>query len=86
MAVATPLHEAAKGWWLPVGVELEAPVHAHAALWASLSERCGVAPPAIVVPRLAQGEAPASVADVFLVRDPRLLGEVAPSIGDAGRR
>jgi len=68
---AIALYEAASGWWLPVGVELEAPPHVHAALWASLLERCAATPPAVVLPRLAPGESSTREADVFLVRDPQ---------------
>jgi hypothetical protein len=66
---AIALHEATEGWWLPVGVELEAPVHVHAALWASLTGRCDVTPPAVVLPRFALDGPSTHEADVFLVRD-----------------
>ena len=76
------LYEAAEGWWLPVGVELEAPVHVHAALWASLTERSAAAPPAVVAPRLASSEPSTHEADVFLIRDLQPIEALAL---DAGR-
>jgi hypothetical protein len=77
LAGAVPLHEAAKGWWLPIGVELEAPTHVHAALWSALEDRSGVRPPAVVVPRLKDGDASTPDADVFLIRDPAPFSDTA---------
>jgi hypothetical protein len=67
IAAATPLYEAAKGWWFPVGTALDVPEHLLTALLAAFADHRRIVLPAIVVPRFS-GEV-ASEADVYLVRD-----------------
>lgn len=63
---ATPLYRT-QGWWLPVGVALDAPDHVHAALFAELAAHHRIGLPAILIPRF-NGEDES--ADVYPVADP----------------
>lgn len=45
-----PLHEEAQGWWLPVGVECDAPPQARPALRQALGDAYAVAPPLALIP------------------------------------
>lgn len=65
---AIALHEAASGWWLPVGCALDAPEHALASLWRSLRDADGVEPPAVIVPRFLPEAVRSDAADVYLLR------------------
>jgi hypothetical protein len=65
---AEPLYEAEPGWWLPVGLALNAPDHLGPVLWRALGEHYGLAPPAIVAPRLEPGAEDADSADLYLIR------------------
>lgn len=56
VAGAIALYRVAPGWWLPVGVAVEAPAHAQGALFAALGDWFGVVAPAILVPRFADGD------------------------------
>jgi len=67
---STPIYASGEGWWLPVGVEVDAPEPARAALWRAMGDHWGVRPPAIVVPKLTEGVIRSREADLFLVREP----------------
>lgn len=83
LPAATPLHEAAPGWWLPVGVRLDGPDHAAPALWQGLAAAGGAQPPAIVIPRFQAGETASAEADLYLVPDPAPLAAPAGAGADA---
>ncbi len=65
LAGAIPLYEESPGWWLPVGVEMTAPTHVHAALRKAMARDNDFDAPVVVVPRLDGADAEA--ADVYPV-------------------
>ncbi|NEX92581.1 hypothetical protein [Caulobacter sp. 17J65-9] len=77
MGDATPLYEAAPGWWLPVGAVLDAPDHARADLWAGLGEREGLRAPTVCLPRFGSADITGE-ADVYLVEHAAPRGEDRP--------
>lgn len=62
-----PLYEEAAGWWLPVGVEIAAPTHAHPSLRQALAAVHDLRGPAIVVPRFADDALSTNEADVYAI-------------------
>lgn len=65
---AAPLHEAAAGWWLPAGVVLDAPTHAHDALWQAIAGQAAAAPPIVVAPRFPDEALRTAEADLYPIR------------------
>ncbi len=60
-----PLYADGTGWWLPVGVEIDAPAQAHDSLRTALGAYHGLRGSAIVVPRFV-GDAPSTdAADLY---------------------
>lgn len=70
LAGMVPLYEEAKGWWLPVGIELAVPVQARDAVRAALCEEHGVMPPALIVPRFDAGAETTRAIDLYLIGAP----------------
>jgi len=70
LAGVTPLYRAARDFWLPVGVAMAVPDHARDMLLRAMLDHYCVAPPAIAVPRFAEGQANSGEADLYLIRDP----------------
>lgn len=68
---AVPLHEAAPGCWLPVGIVVDAPDHVLPSLWKMLADSHDVRPPFVVLPDLNDPGA----GEVYLIRDPAPLDE-----------
>jgi hypothetical protein len=75
LADATPLHEEAKGWWLPVGIVFGVPDHAQAWLCDALCAEHGFAPPVIIAPYFEAEAETADQADIYLIRQPRPFGD-----------
>lgn len=63
---ATALYRAGGGWWFPAGVRLDAPDHVRDALLSALAAHHRIDLPAVVLPRLEQGD---GSADVYPVGD-----------------
>lgn len=81
LEAAIPLYDASNGWWLPVGIELDAPDHARAALWLAMPD-FGARPPAIVVPRMRDASERTNEADVYLVRGPTPFADAERRISE----
>ena len=81
----TALYEDAPGWWLPVGVELDVPGHARAALRQALADHHGMRSPLIVVPRIEEAKDRTDQADIYAILNPLPLAayRLSPQDSDA---
>lgn len=77
LAGTRPLYLAARDFWLPVGVAMAVPDHARDPLLRAMFDHYCVAPPAIAVPRFADGQANTREADLYLIREPIPFGQSA---------
>jgi hypothetical protein len=75
---AVALYQEAPGWWLPVGLAMDVPDHARGEMRRAIGEHFGFAPPAIVAPRLLDGEVRTGGADVYLIGSLTSFDRLAP--------